>query len=412
LSVAIEKPQSASEKSQVAGNRAVVLAGVLPRFQEGLPGEPNAAAQSRPAIDPNAATNSQPAIEPKSADNTEILSRVHPLPKVAEKTQDGAIAAKLVASAPAPSASAPSQPAEVAVQVSVNLPKFPGTTLQSQTQTEKAGEVPALPANTDFRNAQAVRPGTAALRPVVETTQATAAAVPAEHASRGNSAQTNAGAVQSLRLTRDESSSADAPSKPASRTRPGSIAELSRSDGAIPRAGDLQPLLAVREAQSVTQAASPIPQTAPAGPAQPGKLDFAAIVDRLVEAREAAAPQAVKATISHAEFGQVSLRFDQNTAGLTVSMTSSDPDFAPAVQAATASGNSSGANDNGSNTARQDAQNQQSANLASGQPQQQSQGSARGRDPDRPDNMNQSLADKNKPSRDDADPTGRDGIYA
>lgn len=416
LTAALDKPQSASEKSQVAGNRAEVLTDVLNRFLQGQPGNPQAASDTdqAPPSEANVAARLRLTIDPDAADKANILPQALPLTKPTDKSlpaQETAIAARLVAVAPAPSASATPQPADAEIQVSVNLPKFPGAPLQSQAQTEKTGEVPALPVNTNSRDAQATRPGAAALRPVVDTTQANAAAVPPEVASKDSAGQTNTGSTLTLRLSQDETSSADTPAKQASQPRPAAAAELSQSDNAIPRAGDLQPVLAVREAQSLSQSTA-TPQTAPAGPAQPGKLDFAAIVDRLVEAREAAAPQAVKATIAHAEFGPVTLRFDHNTAGLSVSMTSSDPDFAPAVQAAAASGNSSGANDNGSGAPRQDTQNQQSANLASGQPQQQSQGSARGRDPDRPDTANQSLADKSQPSQDDTDSAGRDGIYA
>lgn len=73
--------------------------------------------------------------------------------------------------------------------------------------------------------------------------------------------------------------------------------------------------------------------TAPALPAiRP--LDLAALVDRLVEARDAAAPQTVSLALTHTEFGKVSLRFQQDEAGLSVAMASPDPDFAKAVSAA------------------------------------------------------------------------------
>ena len=68
--------------------------------------------------------------------------------------------------------------------------------------------------------------------------------------------------------------------------------------------------------------------------------DFAALVDRLVEARAAArsnaSPQVVEASISHAQFGQVGLRFEQGADGLSVSMSSADPEFNRAAQVAIA----------------------------------------------------------------------------
>lgn len=65
--------------------------------------------------------------------------------------------------------------------------------------------------------------------------------------------------------------------------------------------------------------------------------DFAALMDRLITARDAAQiglPQSVQVAVNHAEFGQISLNFQQDKAGLAVSVGSADPDFARAVQAA------------------------------------------------------------------------------
>lgn len=82
-------------------------------------------------------------------------------------------------------------------------------------------------------------------------------------------------------------------------------------------------------------AASPAPparlpaaaQSAPLGRPQ----DFTALLDRLVAARDAAAPQRVSVTLPHAEFGPVHLRFRQEDGALAVTMTSADPDFARAA---------------------------------------------------------------------------------
>lgn len=62
--------------------------------------------------------------------------------------------------------------------------------------------------------------------------------------------------------------------------------------------------------------------------------DFAALVDRLVAAREAVQPHAATLTVAHAEFGAVELRFRHEERGLTVSLASADPDFARAAAAA------------------------------------------------------------------------------
>lgn len=60
-------------------------------------------------------------------------------------------------------------------------------------------------------------------------------------------------------------------------------------------------------------------------------LDFAALVDRLAAAREAAQPQTVSIALPHAEFGRIALRFHHDDSGLAVSMASPDPEFARAA---------------------------------------------------------------------------------
>jgi Meckel syndrome type 1 protein len=85
------------------------------------------------------------------------------------------------------------------------------------------------------------------------------------------------------------------------------------------------------------------PSTAPApyAPATPGPIghSFAAVVDRLMAAREAAGAEGparpVAISLHHGEFGEVSVRFEQRADGLSVALASADPDFARAVQAAT-----------------------------------------------------------------------------
>lgn len=76
--------------------------------------------------------------------------------------------------------------------------------------------------------------------------------------------------------------------------------------------------------------------TAPLPPAEAAirPHDFGQLIDRLVAAREAIAPQAVSLTLAHAEFGRIDLSFANNERGLSVALASPDPDFARAVQAA------------------------------------------------------------------------------
>ena len=74
--------------------------------------------------------------------------------------------------------------------------------------------------------------------------------------------------------------------------------------------------------------------TTPTLAASPRPHDFAALVDRLVAAREAVQPQGATLTVAHAEFGPVELRFRHEPHGLAVSLASADPDFSRAAAAA------------------------------------------------------------------------------
>jgi hypothetical protein len=75
-------------------------------------------------------------------------------------------------------------------------------------------------------------------------------------------------------------------------------------------------------------ATSPVAQ--PAAPA-----DLAAVLDRLVAAREAVLPAQASLQIRHADFGDVSVRFAQSSQGaLTVELAAADPELQRAVGAA------------------------------------------------------------------------------
>lgn len=161
------------------------------------------------------------------------------------------------------------------------------------------------------------------------------------------------------------------------------------------------PAEAIRTLAPATQIEAPIapaatfhpiattPQVSALPTAQPhARHDFATLVDRLVEARDAAltvqTPQSVAAAVTHSEFGEVSIRFEHRGDALSVSLASADPDFTRAVQAATPAAQANTAGDNGAQPQRQDGSGQQSAASSgnSHQPQsQQRQGTASPRAP-------------------------------
>lgn len=155
-----------------------------------------------------------------------------------------------------------------------------------------------------------------------------------------------------------------------------------------------------------------LPSTAPARdvPSAVRPHDFAALVDRLVEARDVTGHRTANLTVNHADFGAVTMRFEQGERGLSVALSSPDPDFTRAVSAAAAAlpaqserdSNQQGSNANPGTSARQDA----AASTGQGQtgPRGQDRGQA-GRD-DR--------VDPNAPPSDNAKPQGRSrkGIFA
>jgi hypothetical protein len=102
---------------------------------------------------------------------------------------------------------------------------------------------------------------------------------------------------------------------------------------AMPLVTDGQQSATAAQATPAAAAGSAAP-VATAPTVEMPRHDFAALVERLVEARNAAAPASTHASINHAEFGQVSLHFQQDGNDLKVGMTSADPGFAAAVQAA------------------------------------------------------------------------------
>ena len=106
----------------------------------------------------------------------------------------------------------------------------------------------------------------------------------------------------------------------------------SLADRAVPV---LPAMVAVNpEAQPQVATSPAVSDPSPAQTAAAPRQDFAALVERLIEARDASSTQSVHAAIAHADFGQVSLHFQQDGKNLTVGMSSADPEFAVAVQAA------------------------------------------------------------------------------
>lgn len=136
---------------------------------------------------------------------------------------------------------------------------------------------------------------------------------------------------------------------------------------------------ATQPTQGNGQIASPVPQVRP--------MEFAALIERLTTAREAVSSQSVTITVAHQDFGPVRLHFRPEELGLSVSVTSADPDFARAAAAAPAPILPVQASEQASNAT------QQRGESASAQANAQGHGSAqsRGGSPERRDDPRQTF---------------------
>lgn len=126
------------------------------------------------------------------------------------------------------------------------------------------------------------------------------------------------------------------PIAPAAPVRLRPVIAGTREKPGAPRASEPASPTPLLAAVTPDMAVAPASAPTPSPTTQPH--DFASLVDRLIAARDAAtsgAAQPVQVSVAHAEFGQVSLHFHHDEAGLSVSLASRDPEFARAVEAAT-----------------------------------------------------------------------------
>jgi hypothetical protein len=179
-----------------------------------------------------------------------------------------------------------------------------------------------------------------------------------------------------------------------------------------------EPLPAVTLAQAD---ARPALVTVPAPSAEAGAgPDLAALVDRIVEARAAAAPDSVRASLVHHEFGSVSLRLRTEETHIHVTLGSADPTFAPAVHAAAAASAASHADDGDrreqplQHPQQQPGHEAGTQNASTSQQQQSSRNpaSAGERASSRGDGFGRSASEQAQQSQTASAPDRRAGIYA
>lgn len=220
-------------------------------------------------------------------------------------------------------AAAAPQPGEPTIQVAPN-PSVPAPSIQNVAANAPAqAAAPAAPA------APAVPVLTVPAAPA-DTAPAVVTVVPAQaqpQAQLGGQAVTARIKVAAKAADGQPAAAAD-PAEPAAPALRAALADRAPAVAPEPTAPTV-PLAADGQAQ-----AAPAAPAATAATAGLPRHDFAALVDRLIEARNASATNTVHASVNHAEFGRVSLQFQQDGKDLSVAMSSADPEFAVAVQAA------------------------------------------------------------------------------
>lgn len=455
-----QSPADPTLTALIFAQTAPIVTVPTPRAIVAEPG-PLKAATPQPAVAPDQATTiaqmvatpmpvAEGETQPTSALTTSPET-TNPSPTKAATNQSKAGATEIVDPTLAVQADQPARPATVdvpAIKATTDfratlapavLPVVAPERIATDAEAAATKASPATPANVlkATMPVSAALPGVEAGKPV--KAEPSANAVRTETTATAQPAAILAGRIelpigqQPQAVAEVVSSRADAGASPpaaAARALPASEAAAARVTSATPEltafepakpiaAAELQPILAFRDAQPAT-ASTNAPVTTSAAALQPQGHDFATLVDRLVEARDAAMPQAVKAAIHHADFGQVSLNFRTDDNRLTVSMASADPGFAPAVQAAAAM-QANTSTDSGTNSQRQDGASQQHANASTSgngqpQPQAQSQTSTRNGERERGDlhrqTNGQGIDSEVAQTQDEARPGRRGSIYA
>ncbi len=223
-------------------------------------------------------------------------------------------------SAPAPAAAAAAaapaaQLAPTQQAIAQRAAQTAPATLAVSADAAKAATAETTAITIESKDSAAVATPSVELRPVVSQNAAQQHSGGDTQSDAGHNSQSSSSDPQALAATDDAARAAHPPT-------PG-LVEAS--------AGVVQTPLAT--------AATDAPANSIHAVAPTTRTDMADLVDRLVEARQAArmsGPQSVVASVAHSSFGRVTLDFKQDDKGLSVAMTSNDPGFAPAAQAALA----------------------------------------------------------------------------
>lgn len=225
---------------------------------------------------------------------------------------------------------------EAAVALPGGLPTLPAS--------QSSAAVPDRPARSGAR----VRPaGTAIQRASAPSANTASGGTGAPHRAQSETRPTAGVSItvagqRPLAIDSGERAGAETPAP--ARPRPVRVVDLARGEAPSPTTSASAP-----SAAPVDQPASTPGTTVAVAPAPtPVAADIDAALDRLMAAREALLPAEAALAIDHAEFGEVSIRFEQAADGrLSAELGGADPELQRAVAAAVASDRGSAAGSEG-----------------------------------------------------------------
>jgi len=314
----------------------------------GLPGGPAAVAtdNKEPVVDSQTlvAAEHAPAQAAGAAKAETAAGKILPvaLPEAAEMGREPELVAK-----DAPEGPDKSQSEEPAAAVVDPLLALPGLAIAPAFSAILAGELSSEAALVGAAAPPTIRAGKplsvkTATATVTSPPRAPVTSEPKPQAADGQATDArSAVAVQISVATRPEASpvtpTASAPAELAAAIQPKPVrpAERPRVEASLPSHQSLYASLSPTQPNF----ASPIQavQVASAPAQAPSPADINAALNRLVAAREALVPVEAALAIDHADFGEVSIRFEQSSDGrLSAELRAADPDLQRAVTAAVA----------------------------------------------------------------------------
>lgn len=235
------------------------------------------------------------------------------LPRTAAEVKPGANAAE-----PATAPDEPPSPAPAMVRADA----VPANVARAELRLSATPRPANPPAADNSAPAHAIPPATPSAAPV-----ATSAILAQAPALGEATASAHARPVAATPHARGPARTDAAPAFPLAGTAPEAETPVALSPAPAPTPMPLVHLAAANPASLATPAAA-------TAPANAERVDFTQLVDTIARAREHAGSPMVQATLSHAEFGAVAMKFRHDGDALAVSMTSADPGFAAAAAGA------------------------------------------------------------------------------